>query len=157
MRLNDAVIGLVLLLFAAAMTAYTTTFPEMPGQNYGPALFPVIIGAGLAACGLLLVIKGLRDRATVPWLRWGAWIAVPRQRITVALVPVALLFYILTADVLGFIPCAILILVVLTLRLGASRLAAGVTALLATLLIHGFFTKVLLVPLPWGLLEAVAW
>jgi hypothetical protein len=27
-----------------AMIWYTRTFPEMPGQHYGPALFPVLIG-----------------------------------------------------------------------------------------------------------------
>lgn len=157
MRVNDSVFGVILLLFAAAMTAYTTTFPGMPGQNYGPALFPVLIGIGLAICGLLLLIKGLRERDTVPWLRWGAWMASPHQRITVVLIPAALVFYILTSDWLGFIPCSIVILLVLTLRLGASRLAAGATAVLATFAIHSFFSKVLLVPLPWGLLESVIW
>ena len=42
MRLNDAVIGIALILFALAMIAYTRTFPAMPGQDYGPALFPVL-------------------------------------------------------------------------------------------------------------------
>ena len=46
MRVNDAVIGGVLVLFALAMIWYTRTFPAMPGQDYGPALFPVLIGIG---------------------------------------------------------------------------------------------------------------
>ena len=44
-RINDAVIGAVLVLFALAMW-HTRTFPAMPGQDYGPAAFPVLIGIG---------------------------------------------------------------------------------------------------------------
>ena len=62
MRLNDAVIGIALILFALAMIAYTRTFPEMPGQHYGPALFPVLIGIGFIITGVILIVSGLRRR-----------------------------------------------------------------------------------------------
>ena len=51
MRINDAVIGAVLVLFALAMMWHTRTFPAMPGQDYGPALFPVLIGIGFLITG----------------------------------------------------------------------------------------------------------
>ena len=47
MRFNDAVFGVVLLLAAVAVFAVARGFPGMPGQNFGPALFPDLIAAGL--------------------------------------------------------------------------------------------------------------
>ncbi len=157
MRLNDAIFGVVLLLFAAAMMAYTQTFPAMPGQSYGPALFPLLIGTGLTVCGAALIVRGVRLRQDAALIAFGDWMGSTRHRVNFALIPAALLFYILAADFLGFIPCAVTILAVLCVRLGSGWLASAVTAVLATLVIHGFFSKFLLVPLPWGLLQPVAW
>ena len=156
MRLNDAVLGLVLLIFAAAMMAYTTTFPAMPGQNYGPALFPMLIGAGMAICGLLLIAQGLRARRAAGG-RLVAWTAPAGGGVNLLLVLAALVFYILASDWLGFIPTAILILTPLLLRLGTRPAAALAVAVAATLVIHTLFARLLLVPLPWGLLAPVAW
>lgn len=156
MRVNDAVFGVVLLLFAAAMIGYTTTFPEMPGQDYGPALFPRLIGAGMAACGLVLIVQGLRARREVAWATLGDWARSPRHRLNAFLVVACLLFYILAADLLGFIPCAFLILALLAWRFGARPLVALGVAVIATLAIHVGFYELLRVPLPWGLLQPLA-
>ena len=40
MRINDAVFGVVLLLAAARHLRGRRGFPAMPGQDFGPALFP---------------------------------------------------------------------------------------------------------------------
>ena len=48
MRLHDSLLGALLLALAAALFAYTFTFPDMPGQRYGPALFPRLIALGLS-------------------------------------------------------------------------------------------------------------
>ena len=77
MRFNDAIPGVVVLLFAAAMLAYTLTFPaQMPGQEYGPALFPGLVAVGLVLCGLLLVARGVR--AGGAWVSLGGWTGHPR-------------------------------------------------------------------------------
>jgi putative tricarboxylic transport membrane protein len=73
-RLNDAVIGVVLILFALAMIAYTRTFPAMPGQDYGPALFPTLIGIGLIVAGVILTVSGLRRRRGEPVFGGGEWL-----------------------------------------------------------------------------------
>lgn len=155
MRFNDAVIGIVIIVFAAATILYTRTFPEMPGQQYGPALFPILISGGMIACGVLLIWRGVRSgdaRITL-----GPWAANGHQVINLALVPGALIFYVLASDFLGFVIAAMIILMVLLLRFGAAvRTALAVTPT-ATLLIHTVFVKFLLVPLPWGLLLPVAW
>ena len=59
MKLNDAVWGALLLLLGAVLLVHVRSFPNIPGQQVGPALFPGILAAGLATCGALLVLKGL--------------------------------------------------------------------------------------------------
>ena len=158
MRLNDAVIGLILLLFAGAVIAYTSTFPAMPGQKYGPALFPRVIGSGIGLCGLILIAQGIRERrlagAAGPL---AAWPATAPGRINIALVIAGLVFYLLFSDDLGFIPTGILLLITLLVRLGVRLLTAFGVAVGATLVIHALFSRLLLVPLPWGVLQPIAW
>ena len=157
MRLNDAVFGVLLLLFSGAMIAYTRTFPATLGQRFGPDLFPILLGIGFAACGLILVIRGVAGRKDQPLLQLGAWARDRRNVANFALVLASLLFYILASDVLGFTPTALVVLVLLLVRFGVHLLAALGIAAAATLVIHTLFARFLLVPLPWGLLEPVAW
>ena len=157
MRLNDAVFGVLLLLFSGAMIAYTRTFPATLGQRFGPDLFPILIGIGLAACGLVLVIRGVAGRKDQPLVQLGAWARDVRNVANFALVLASLLFYILASDVLGFIPTALVVLVLLLVRFRVGLPAAFGIATATTLGIHTIFARFLLVPLPWGLLEPLAW
>ena len=79
MRINEAVFGVVLLLFAAAMLWYTRTFPELPGQAYGSALFPRLIGVGFIATALILIVAGVRRLRAEPLFAGGAWARSPRH------------------------------------------------------------------------------
>jgi len=55
MKVNDAVWGALFLLLSIAILLHVQSFPRIPGQNVGPALFPGVIAAGLAVCALLLI------------------------------------------------------------------------------------------------------
>lgn len=156
MQLNDAVTGLVLVIFALAEIAYSASFPSLHGQAYGPSLFPILIGCGLLLCGLMLIARGLRARQTLgadeaAWVRWGDWARDPALRINMMLIPGSLIAYILLSDIIGFIPIVILLLTLLLYRLGTSLgrslLYAGITTIVLQLL----FARVLLVPLPGGI------
>jgi putative tricarboxylic transport membrane protein len=153
MRVNDAVIGSVLLLLSIAVLWHVRTFPTMPGQSYGPALFPGLIASGLAGVSLLLIVQGLRSGE--PWLRWAGGSA--RGRIAFATTVAAMFFYWLLADRLGFIVCAAVALIAMLLSFGVRASRALPVALVATLVIHGAFYKLLKVPLPWGILQPLAW
>jgi putative tricarboxylic transport membrane protein len=157
MRLNDAVFGVLLIVFAIAEIAYTRTFPSLHGQAYGPDLFPILIGVGFLITGAVLTLRGLAQRAGHTLLEVGAWAADRRNVVNFALVLLALLFYIAASDWLGFILTAFIIMLVLLKSFGSGWVAAVVIATLTTLCIHTLFARVLLVPLPWGLLQPVAW
>lgn len=155
MKFNDALIGAVLIVLATAIGFHIRGFPEMPGQKFGAALFPGLIAAGLLVCGLMLFVRGVRsgDRLVVmvPWMR------MPQQVANFLLVCALLVFYILASNALGFVLCGVIILMALFLKLAVPPLRAAIVAVVATLIIHALFYKLLRVPLPWGVLQGVAW
>jgi putative tricarboxylic transport membrane protein len=150
MRVGDAIVGALLLVLAAAIGIYVSGFPAMSGQRFGAALFPALIAAGLAACGALLLVRGLRMKT--PAFERADWMRSPPLVLNFAFFCGALVFYIVAAQTLGFL------LLALFLRLGVSKGKAASVAIAATAGIHVLFYKLLKVPLPWGLLEfAAAW
>lgn len=155
MRFNDAILGLVLIGFALLAANATRSFPSMPGQSYGSALFPLILCAGFAICGAILIGSGIRKRATQPLLDLDPWARSPSGLLTFASVIAGLVFYILVSETLGFIPTAFLMIAGLLIRLRGRWPSSLAIAAGATLVVHYLFYGVLLVPLPWGVLESL--
>jgi putative tricarboxylic transport membrane protein len=123
----------------------------MPGQKFGPAWFPGLIAGALGICGVLLVATRLRTGG--PWLVTPDWIGRRRPAAGVATVIAGLLVYILAADTVGFHLVALALLVLWMRVLGTSWRVTLPVAIVATLVIHLAFYKLLRVPLPWGVLE----
>lgn len=157
MKLNDAIFGVLLLALGATVLLAVQGFPKIPGQQVGPALFPGLIAAGLCGGGLILLVRGWRERASVPWLTWPDWMRSPRHLLAFAVLVGAIVFYMLASQALGFLLSSAIILSalfhVLRVPLGKSVLVAVV----ASLVIHFAFYKLLRVPLPWGVLQSYAW
>jgi putative tricarboxylic transport membrane protein len=152
-RLNDALLGALLLGFAAWVWWLTGFFPAFPGQDYGPNLFPRLLAAGIALCAALLVLRGIRERGAL--IRFEPWVREPARLLSFLLLPGAVLFYLLLSDRLGFIPTAFAILLVLFLWFRARPVVALPVAAGATLLVHWFFAGLMRVPLPRGLMGGV--
>ena len=90
------------------------------------------------------------------WAARSAWIRSPRAVAGVASIIAGLLFYVFAADALGFYLTALLILLVWMRVLGASWRVTLPVAVIATVVIHLSFYKLLRIPLPWGILERFA-
>jgi putative tricarboxylic transport membrane protein len=146
--------GAALVALAAAILWHVQGFPAMPGQRFGPAWFPGSIAAGLAVCGALLLVAGVRQGG--PWLAVPPWIFRSRPLLGVASVIAGLVFYILAADTLGFHLTGVVLLALWVRTLGGSWRAALIVAVVATVAIQLSFYKLLRIPLPWGLLEQYA-
>lgn len=156
MRTNDVISGLLLILLSLAMIALTASFPAFPGQKYGPALFPRILGAGLIICGVLIVARGLRARrAGAPWVEIAPWVYQPWRLTSFLLTLGLLLLYILVSETVGFILIGLAFLVALFLWLGVRPLPTLMIAVAATLSIQYFFATLLRVPLPRGWLTTI--
>ncbi len=153
MRLNDSVIGAVLLLLSLAVFWHTWSFPAIPGQAYGAALFPRAVSFGLAIVSVLLIVQGLRSGERLLRLEATAGHRLLAFATTIA----ALFFYVFFSDRLGFVVCSILMLIALLWAYGVRRALLLPLAIGATLVIHTGFYTLLHVPLPWGVLERFAW
>ena len=70
-------------------------------------------------------------------------------------VPAGLLFYVLTSDFLGFHIAAALAMLAWLLVFGMKPLPALALAIVFPVVMHLAFYKILLVPLPWGVLTHV--
>ena len=156
MRFNDAIFGVLLIVFAIAEMAYTRTFPSLHGQAYGPDLFPILIGVGFLITGTILTVQGVARR-TGALVEVGAWAADRRNVVNFALVVLALLFYIAASDWLGFVLTSFIILAVLLKSFGCGLVTSLAVAVVTTLGIQALFARMLLVPLSWGILQPVAW
>ncbi|MFA6967715.1 tripartite tricarboxylate transporter TctB family protein [Bosea sp. (in: a-proteobacteria)] len=154
MRFNDAVLGTAFLLLAGVMIAITFSFPAFPGQNYGPNLFPRIIGGGIVGCCLLLMLREWRSGGR-PWLVLDDWTRRPTRLASFALMLASMLFYLVASEPLGFIPTAFLIQLGLFLWLGVRPLTALIVAVVMTVLVQYFFGSLMRVPLPRGILDSV--
>jgi putative tricarboxylic transport membrane protein len=153
MRLNDALLGLLLLVLAAAIGWRAQFFPAVPGQNIGAGAFPTLIAAGFAFCGAVLVASGLRART--PAVIWGDWTRDGRAILNVLATIGSVVLYLLVAPWLGFIPTMALILLVLQRLFGVGWVTTLAVAIAVPVAMQYLFGRVLLVPLPWGLLAPV--
>lgn len=159
MKLNDAVFGAIFLALGALVLFAIQGFPKIPGQPVGPALFPGIVAAALCVAGAVLLFQGWQRRRAdgEPWLAWEPWVRSPRHLAALAVLIGSALLYILAADALGFLVTATLILTALFLVLRVPPGRAVLIAVVASLVVHFAFYKLLRVPLPWGVLTPFAW
>ena len=81
----------------------------------------------------------------------------PARALRVVAVPLAVVFFGLALDPLGFHLTATAALVALFVAFGLGPVRAAAFAVVAALAIHGVFYSLLRVPLPWGVLTPVAW
>jgi putative tricarboxylic transport membrane protein len=157
MRLPDRFTGLFLVGLGAAAAYGGWRLPPVPGQPVGPNVFPLVIGIGLALCGLAIAF-GIghsfeEEEEIIPFE--GGEAPAPTGKLyglRALLPPALLLFYVVVADRVGFILTAAIIVYVTATALGARWKLALPLAVGAPVVIHLIFSKLLRVPLPIGLL-----
>ena len=161
MKLNDAVWGALFALVGAAILWHVQGFPRIPGQNVGPGLFPGVLALAMLVCGALLIATGLKARrgagATFRWAAAPEWLRSRRHLLAFAVLVASNVFYLLVVERLGFLLTAFVYLTALMWVLRVRLAVAVLVAFLMALAIHYAFYKLLRVPLPWGVLQGIAW
>ncbi|MFM7632160.1 MAG: tripartite tricarboxylate transporter TctB family protein [Betaproteobacteria bacterium] len=157
MKLHDTLSGLALLLLALLIGWNASGFPEVPGQQIGPAVFPKALAALLALCAVLLILRGRQATTEQAWVQLGTWLQSPLHRRNFLITLACLVFYVLVSEFLGFLLCGIAILSVMFYALAVQPSRIAPLAVGLTLLIHTLFYKGLRVPLPWGVLSPIQW
>jgi putative tricarboxylic transport membrane protein len=146
---SDRWVGLALTLLGLAIVWSAQAFPNVPGQKLGAGFLPMIVGVGLALCGLALVVRSLRGRAYA-----GLVDEVKQEHFGSSLVIIGTVVgYILFADRIGFLIVAPVCLMAIFLALRVKWSHSLLWAIGGTLVVHLAFYKLLRVPLPWGVLR----
>jgi putative tricarboxylic transport membrane protein len=114
MRLPDRVTGPFLVVLGTAAAYGGWLLPPVPGQPVGPNVFPLVIGSGLALCGLAITFgigSTFEEKEEIIPIEGGAVRPPPGKLygLRALLPPALLLFYVAVADRLGFIITAALI------------------------------------------------
>jgi putative tricarboxylic transport membrane protein len=157
LKINDFLSGALLMALAGAILFHIRNFPNIPGQNIGPAAFPGLLAVLLAVCALALMARGWKARRDGPWVALMPWMRSPGHVLNFALAVAGLIAFAALSEQLGFIVSGVLLLAPLFLCLRVRPLVALALAIAVTLVIHAIFYKLLRVPLPWGVLEAIRW
>ena len=153
MHLSDRVTGAVLVALGGAAALVGSRLPAVPGQDVGPAAFPLVIGSGLVICGGLIAfgigrsfeVPEEEEAGPGPWRLGGLRALIP---------PALLVFYVYASEPLGFLLTGAIMVLVAAFALGARPRLAVPIAIVAPLLVHLAFYKLLRVPLPAGVLPA---
>lgn len=117
-------------------------FPAPPGQVWGPALFPTLMGAGLILCALFIARGGAPGAAREPDAPGGRLAAV-----LYALAPAAVL---LLFDTAGWPLLCFVLVTVLSMLVGARPWVAALVGLGMAIFTWAAFAMLLRVPLPRG-------
>ncbi len=154
---KDIVTGGVLIAVGGWYTWEAQGFPKLAGLAEGPGLFPTIAGVGLVFCGTLILLAGMFRRTagvapdeTSVRMSLRAWVNSVGVVLGVALFAIFL-------DPVGFHLVAFTLMFGELLLLGILWWRAFLLAIGVTALVHFIFYSFLHVPLPWGLLEPIAW
>lgn len=156
MKINDAVFGVVFALLGAVVLFHVQSYPKIPGQGYGAAIFPGLVAVGFIVCGVLLVISGVRHRRDAPWFTGDNWLHSSRHIVAVLAIVLGVVAYIALVETIGFLIVAPMLLLAWFRVLGVRWALAIPAALLVVLAIWYVFYKLLRVPLPWGVLTPYA-
>ncbi len=160
MKFDDAINGLVAIVFGGVLIIQARNFPEVRHIEYGPGLLPTLVGIGLIAAGTVLLVRRVfaGHGKQVGWVSIGRGEGVDRSRglVAMALQIIAVTFYIAAVNTLGFLITMPIVLFSLIWWFDRRSVRAVLVAVFGSIVIHSFFYQVMSVPLPWGLLEPYA-
>lgn len=155
MRDFFAGIGFVIAGIVTIITAQQ--FPTLPSLQYGPSLFPSLIGGGFCLGGAVLALNALwhRRKAVAQEVQDNSVLAdssPEKKSWAMLLPPIAIVFYILASDYLGAMLTIMVIMFSLMLLRKTSPYIALATSLAVSSAIYFIFSHYLLIPLPQGVL-----
>ena len=141
----------VLLAFLGGVVMWSArSFPNVPGQKLGAGFLPMLVGAGLVVCAVLLLRRSMRS---APAGEGAVPPGLPERLGAPLMVLATVVVYVLLSHRLGFLLVAPLCLALLFRTFGQRWRASLLWAVVGTLVVHVAFYKLLRVPLPWGVLK----
>lgn len=137
---KSAVTGFLFLVMGCGLVAYSLATLEMGTVlRMGPGFFPIVVGSGLALCGLAVLVT-MGTASQISWSEW-PW----REIICIV---AAILIFALTLPYLGFLAaCFLMVFVAACARRQTSFLQAATIAVSMTAFCTVVFVWAIGVPL----------
>lgn len=159
---KDTITGIIMAVFGVWLVYSSQAFPLLVGIPYGPGLFPTIAGVGLIICATIIGITGILQlkQPSVNAEQSTHETSKPLNPVAVRnslAVIIGVVFFAFGFKPLGFHLTAFTLEFGLLLRFSVHWFKSLLLALSLTILVHAVFYSILHVPLPWGLLTAIAW
>lgn len=148
MKRNDIIAGSLFIALGIFIFTQTIYYPSPPEKGHpGPGLFPNLLALLFIGFGLALILKARKLISAEAEMITG-----PR-RISNALFALAVVaVYVGVVNFFGFLMTSAVLLFLLMKKLGVTILKSAIGSIIITLFINLMFSKILRVPLPWGIL-----
>ena len=148
MKRNDIIAGIIFIVLGIFIFTQTIRYPAPLEKGHpGPGLFPNILALLFIGFGLALVLKARKLTSA------GVEITPGPRKISNSLFVLAIVaFYIVVVNFLGFLVTSAVLLFLLMKKLRVTILKSAIASIVITLFVNLMFSKILRVPLPWGIL-----
>ncbi|MBM4339229.1 MAG: tripartite tricarboxylate transporter TctB family protein [Deltaproteobacteria bacterium] len=149
MKRNDIIAGIIFIVLGIFIFTQTWNYPSPPEKGHpGPGLFPNLLALLFIGFGTAVILKA---RKPAPTETEGA--SVGPRRISNALFVLGIVVsYVVVVNTVGFLITSAVLLFLLMKKLGVTLLKSTIASIMITLFINLLFSKILRVPLPWGIL-----
>jgi putative tricarboxylic transport membrane protein len=147
-KLSDLHLGVLTALLSAVLLFYSWNFAAIPGQAYGAGTLPRLLGYAGILLGCIMIVQGLVGGREQWRAHLADWVRSPRSVAGVLAIIGVIVFYIFFSPVLGFLPTAVIVMLVPMLILRVNPLIAIAVAIVMAFFVRYAFGQLLLVPLP---------
>ncbi|MEE2951138.1 MAG: tripartite tricarboxylate transporter TctB family protein [Pseudomonadota bacterium] len=157
MKCNDLLLGVLVLLGGIAIYVSAIGFTAIPGQAYGAGTMPRAIAVFAVVLGLFMIVASCVRGGRMPRLDLADWAKSGKAWFGLLVAILMVVFYIVAAPLIGFVPASIVVMIVMMLVLGTRPVPAIAVSILACVVIQQAFGRLLLVPLPRSELLGFLW
>lgn len=147
MKRNDIIAGGIFVALGIFIFTQTWNYPSPEKGHPGPDLFPNILALLFIGFGIAVILKA---RKLVPTETEGASLG-PGKISNALFVLGTVVAYVAVVNTAGFLITSAILLFMLMKKLGVTLLKSAIASLMITLFINILFSKILRVPLPYGI------
>lgn len=146
MKKNDFIAGGLFIALGLFIFTQTFTYPSLEKGHPGPDLFPNILAILFIGFGLALILKArkLLPKTEMPC-------STPKRISNAFFVVGIVAAYVILVNRVGFLITSAILLFILMKKLEVTLFKSVITSVLITLFINLLFSKILRVPLPYGI------
>lgn len=150
MRFHDAINGLFFFLLGLAVLIISSGFPQMPGQQIGPASFPKVIGIGMMIGGAIILGLSFRRKLFTSLVAVDPGWFSPEHLACVLFCLLGSLFLAWQFELIGFPVGAVVLCIGIYALSGLTKPGLFLATVAFVAVVALVMTKLLYVPLPMG-------